>query len=139
MTILFTELDLLAAREFARRHLEASPLKHGRGTIFLHSEEVAGYFHGILAAIAYLHDVVEDSDVTLDVITDIFGPTIGKSVDALTRREGERYFDYIRRLMLDPHARAVKVIDILVKLDTSPDSLKKRYIKALRLLHGVEK
>ena len=46
----------------------------------------------VIEAIAWLHDLVEDSDVSLDAIAETFGARIAAGVDALTRREGEGYF-----------------------------------------------
>ena len=37
-----------------------------------------------MIAAAYLHDVVEDTDVTMDVITSLFGSIVAKYVDDLT-------------------------------------------------------
>jgi (p)ppGpp synthase/HD superfamily hydrolase len=38
-------------------------------------------------AVAVLHDVVEDTPVTLEKVRYVFGAEIGDAVDALTRRE----------------------------------------------------
>ena len=42
-----------------------------------------------------LHDVVEDSPVTIPQIRKWFGPVIADAVDAQTRRRGESYMDFI--------------------------------------------
>lgn len=66
----------------------------------------------LLYVISLLHDTVEDSpDVTLEIIKDIFGETIARSVDALTKREGESYLDAVLRAKGDYFASQVKWAD----------------------------
>ena len=88
--------------------------------------------------VAYLHDVVEDTAVTLDHLVDFgFDPAIIKSVDALTRRNGEEYFDYIERVKAnDRFAPLVKYHDLEANINrnTKP-SLIERNKKALDILH----
>lgn len=63
--------------------------------------------------VAVLHDVVEDTDVTLELLREIgFCDRIVTALDLLTRRPGETYEDYIHRLGDDPLAREVKFADI---------------------------
>ena len=63
--------------------------------------------------VALLHDVVEDTDLTLKTLKDHgFGLPILEAVDSLTRRPGEAYEDYIRRLASNPIAREVKLSDL---------------------------
>lgn len=48
--------------------------------------------------IAILHDVVEDSDWTLEDLQDVgFSDRVIRGVDGVTRREGEPYLDFIVR------------------------------------------
>lgn len=61
---------------------------------------------------ALLHDVVEDSSVTPDTLRNLFGDEVADAVEAMTHREGEDYFDYIRRLSQNPLARQVKLADL---------------------------
>ena len=96
------------------------------------------------AAVAYLHDVVEDTPCTLDHLVRLgFDESlIVRPVDILTRRDGETYFDYIRRIVKsgDTTALAVKRADLLDHLrDTAaiPDDLVKRYKKALAIIDGA--
>ena len=63
--------------------------------------------------VAWLHDVVEDSDVTLDMIRDRFGNDTAKAVDAITHREGESWADYLTRVKGNPIAKSVKVSDLI--------------------------
>jgi len=50
-------------------------------------------------AAAWLHDVPEDTDVTLkDIKQALFPVMVVELVEILTRRKGESYFDYIMRI-----------------------------------------
>lgn len=72
-----------------------------------------------LRAIAYLHDVVEDTDATIAEIRDRFGYSISDAVDKLTRRENESYEDYIERLSASHDARIVKIADLVDNMNLS--------------------
>lgn len=63
--------------------------------------------------IAVLHDVIEDSDWTLDDLREEgFSPTVIEGVDALTRKTGETYQAYIERLKRHPAVIPVKLGDL---------------------------
>jgi hypothetical protein len=70
--------------------------------------------HGIGAQIvAVLHDVVEDTWVTLPLLREMgFPPEVVEGVDALTRREGEDYFGYIERCSRNAIGAWVKLADL---------------------------
>ena len=90
---------------------------------------------------AILHDVVEDSAVTLDQLRrDGFPEPVIKTVDCLTRREGESYPDFITRASLDPIARKVKRADLLDNLDiTRINNLTDRDLTRLSKYHRALK
>ncbi|MEF2553183.1 HD domain-containing protein [Aurantimonas sp. A2-1-M11] len=80
-----------------------------------HPVRVCDAVHGREAKIvALLHDVVEDSDDwTLARLRDEgFSRQIVDAVDALTHREGEDYFDAVRRARANELARTVKLADL---------------------------
>lgn len=92
---------------------------------------------------AWLHDIVEDCDVSLEDIEAGFGPVIRRAVDAMTRREGEGYFSqYLPRLMQSPIAIVIKHADAshnLAKGHLLDDkeaalSLRGRYVKVISRL-----
>jgi len=96
----------------------------------------------IRATVALLHDLVEDTDLYLTQLASFgFSPAVIAAVDAITRRSGEAYADYIDRVALDPVARDVKLADLQDHLrpmtppfELSP-SLAERYRKAAARLH----
>lgn len=68
-----------------------------------------------LMAIAILHDSVEDSSgaITLDSLKNLgFSQRIIDGIDALTKRDGESYDDFIARCALNPDAKRIKMEDI---------------------------
>ena len=71
---------------------------------------------GMIAAM--LHDVVEDSSVTLaDLRAEGFSEEVIAAVDHLTRREGEAYEIFINRLRHNPLAVKVKLADLEDNMD----------------------
>jgi (p)ppGpp synthase/HD superfamily hydrolase len=69
---------------------------------------------------AVLHDVIEDSDVTLeDLRAEGVTEEILSALDCLTRREGESYEAFIDRIKPNPLARAVKFADLTDNLRLS--------------------
>lgn len=61
---------------------------------------------------AVLHDTVEDTSLTLELIKYHFGQEITDIVDALSRREEETYTQFIKRCVQNKKARAIKLADI---------------------------
>lgn len=74
-----------------------------------------------VVAIGWLHDVVEDTEVTLDHLRQRFGDRVADAVDCLTHRKGERNDDYHARVRTNPDAVLVKLADIAHNSD--PDRL----------------
>lgn len=69
---------------------------------------------------AVLHDVVEDSRVTLGELRRRgFPKRVVAAVDALTRRQGETYEAFIQRLKPNPLASKVKLADLKDNMDLS--------------------
>ncbi len=92
---------------------------------------------------AVLHDVVEDSDWTLEQLrSEGFSEAVGQAVDALTERKDESYEAFVQRAVGDPIARVVKIADIRDNMDLSriPNPTEKdherldKYRRALAIL-----
>ena len=95
--------------------------------------------------VAVLHDVIEDSDLTLDDLKHAgFSDLILAAVDCLTRREGEDYEPYVERASRTPLAKKVKIADLednmnlrrLHHLAEQDKARMERYQKAYRFLTG---
>lgn len=94
--------------------------------------------------VALLHDVVEDSNITIeDLRSKKFPLDVILAVSVLTREQGAPYFEYIEKVNKNELARKVKIADLkdnmdLSRLDKPTENDKKRvekYRRALHLLH----
>lgn len=104
-----------------------------------------------LTVVALLHDVVEDTSVTIDSIRTVAQAYYGlwltdeevRWIDAVSRRVGEKYADFIERTMQEPESRVVKFEDVADNLgreligEPLPASLVARYEKAYNRLKGL--
>ena len=95
--------------------------------------------------VALLHDVVEDTDYTLeDLAAEGFGKEILEAVALMTHEDDVPYLDYVAKLKNNPIARAVKLADLAHNSDLSrigevDDKTRERlekYKKAMELLEG---
>ncbi|QJD89172.1 HD domain-containing protein [Duganella dendranthematis] len=69
---------------------------------------------------AVLHDVVEDTDVTLDTLAaEGFAPEVIAAVAALTKRPNESRMQAAERAAANPIARVVKLSDNAENMDLS--------------------
>jgi (p)ppGpp synthase/HD superfamily hydrolase len=131
------------AAAFARDAHAGQVDKQGRDYYLSHLCPIAKSLapHGPLAmAAGYLHDVIEDTDVTADELTAEFGERVASAVIACTRIPGEPYSSLIGRAAADPLGRIVKLADNTLNLAGNDDlarvdpakaaSLRKRYEKA---------
>jgi (p)ppGpp synthase/HD superfamily hydrolase len=100
--------------------------------------------HAAARIAAVLHDLVEDTDWTLErLAAEGFSPDVLAAVDALTRRPDEPYADFITRAAAHPLARLVKRADLEDNMDLrrlaglSPQVHERldRYHQAWRLLN----
>ncbi|ABK44134.1 conserved hypothetical protein [Magnetococcus marinus MC-1] len=68
--------------------------------------------------VAVLHDVVEDTEVTLQFLGETgFSYDVLYAVELLTRKPSENYAEYLRRVMAHPIASAVKRADLEDNMD----------------------
>ena len=71
----------------------------------------------VTTCVALLHDVVEDTPITLDELEREFPPKVTESLRLLTHDPAVPYRDYIDALVVDPVARTVKRADLMHNLD----------------------
>ena len=103
--------------------------------------------HETYAIIAALHDVVEDSDWTLDDLrSEGFAEDIVEAVGVLTRSKRDTYLAYVERAAKHPLARWVKQADLMDNINEDrleklpePDRsrLRKKYSEALYLISAT--
>ena len=69
--------------------------------------------------VALLHDVVEDTQVTLDELKAVFPKEVTDAITLMTHNDDTDYFDYVRAIKGNPIARKVKLADIAHNSDQS--------------------
>jgi len=88
-------------------------------------------------SVAYMHDVCEDTTITLYDLAEEFPREIVDAVDAMTRRDNETYFEYLDRCIQNPIAIIVKEADIRDNLRTAKDTMVTRYKKSLEIIRSL--
>ena len=92
---------------------------------------------------ALLHDVVEDTDVTLEELADIFPKEVIDALALLTHAPGADYLEYVSALKDNPIAKAVKLADLTHNSDRTrlpegdPGALRRwdaKYARAFEIL-----
>ena len=92
---------------------------------------------------ALLHDVVEDTDYTLDDLADMgFSQTVINALSLLTHDPSVEYMDYVAEIKNNPIARAVKLADLkhnsdMTRFDTVTErdiNRNEKYKNAIRML-----
>lgn len=95
-----------------------------------------------LQSISFLHDVLEDSEVTEEELRELFSARVVDAVVAMTKMDGQSDHDYLKQVKTNEMALAVKLVDLednVSRLDQLTDSVTKvrlteKYQNALRLL-----
>ena len=96
---------------------------------------------------ALLHDVVEDTDYTLQDLREMgFSETVITALSLLTHTDGVDYMDYVRAIKGNPIAKAVKLADLrhnsdlsrLEQVDEKALERQKKYLNAIALLEETE-
>jgi (p)ppGpp synthase/HD superfamily hydrolase len=91
--------------------------------------------------VAVLHDVVEDSDISLEFLRKGgFSETVINAIDAVTKRDGESYEAFVRRAALNPIGRRVKLADLKDNSDLSRISnpIEKDYKRSEKYQRAIE-
>lgn len=96
--------------------------------------------------VALLHDVVEDTDYTLEDLRDEgFPPNVVEAVALLTHDKAVPYLEYIKAIKYNPLARRVKLADLrhnstLSRIDAADKKAMERiqkYAQAMRILEPM--
>ncbi|MBR4022183.1 MAG: GTP pyrophosphokinase [Ruminococcus sp.] len=69
--------------------------------------------------VALLHDVAEDTSVTLEDLAKEFPQEIIEALKLLTHEKGTDYFEYVRKIKDNPLAKKVKLADLEHNMDRS--------------------
>ncbi len=112
-----------------------------------HPRTVAGFLNTTEEKIVgFLHDVLEDTEVTEADLRPIFGDQITDALLLMTHDKSEPYFDYIQRISENPLARKAKLADLTHNMDLKRNKVvtekmlerNKKYHKAYDYLMEIE-
>lgn len=104
----------------------------------------------ITTCVALLHDVIEDTSVTIEELEQVFPSEVTEAVRLLTHEKDTEYLDYIGRIKDNPVACTVKLVDIAHNSDmtriTDPNKIpaekiihwKRKYTEAKRILEEYQ-
>ena len=111
-----------------------------------HPEKVASFVKtDEEKAVAYLHDVIEDTELTLEDLNKYdFSKEVLEAVDIITKKRGEDYQSYLNSVKKNKIARAVKLADLrhnsdltrLIKVTEKDIKRKEKYQKAIDFLNS---
>jgi (p)ppGpp synthase/HD superfamily hydrolase len=96
--------------------------------------------------VGLLHDILEDTDCTMDRVAREFHMSVASSVALLTKPKDESYSSYLKLVARDEMARAVKIADL--KDNMNPDRMSRlpvatqerllaKYKPALEMLEAI--
>lgn len=111
-----------------------------------HPEKVASFVKtDEEKAVAYLHDVIEDTELTLeDLYKYGFSEEVLKAVDVITKKKGQDYQTYLNFVKENKLARVVKLADLrhnsdltrLINITEKDIERKEKYQKAIDFLNS---
>lgn len=111
--------DQELALEIAQRAHKGQKDRGGRPYIN-HPLAVASMVEGEKEkVVALLHDVAEDTPVSLDSLRVLFGDEIADALTLVTHEDGTDYMEYVAGTKTNPIARAVKIADLTHNMDPS--------------------
>lgn len=82
-----------------------------------------------VTTVSWLHDTLEDTDVSFEVIMSLFGPVVARAVRELTAPKGETKEEEFRRLAkASPLAKHVKACDLAANMAACVADLHLEYL-----------
>lgn len=109
--MIYTNMTI-AAMKLAYRAHEGQTDRSGVPYIF-HPIHLAEQMEDeVSCTVALLHDVVEDTEVTLEDLKQIFPSEVTEAVSLLTHEKQDDYDAYVRALKKNPVAKKVKLADL---------------------------
>jgi (p)ppGpp synthase/HD superfamily hydrolase len=109
--MIYTEMTIKAMKVAYEAHL--GQLDYNDVPYIFHPYHLAEQMDDeVSCTVALLHDVIEDTELTLADLEQIFPAQVVEIVRLLTHDENIDYFDYIREIKTNPIATKVKLEDL---------------------------
>lgn len=127
----------VAAQRIATRAHNGQYRRNGKVPYIEHPKAVASRVDGTEAkAVAWLHDVLEDCDVSKEQLQSAgIPPQCIEAVELLSKTPDGDYDEYIERVAQNPLASKVKIADMISNLADHPTNEQlKKYAKGLTRL-----
>ena len=144
--MIYTKMTKLALRLCFDSHKEQND-KSGMPYVF-HPFHLAEQMQDEDSTIvALLHDVVEDTDMTIEGLRDMgFSERVCDAISLMTHKDGVPYMEYVASIKQNPIAKAVKLADLRHNSDmTRLDSItlidvarEEKYRRAIEILLSDE-
>ena len=107
------KLYLDRAIDLAKQHHEGQTDKAGKPYIEHPLRVMSQVESEEKKIVAVLHDIVEDTDISLDDLrSEGFSEEVVSAVECLTKQDGENYDSYIERISFNPLAVKIKLADL---------------------------
>ena len=90
----------------------------------------------VSCAVALLHDVVEDAEITISELERDFPKEVTDAVALLTRDKSMPYFDYVKNIKQNPIAVKVKLADLAHNMDPGRIPHDPEHAETVRSLRG---
>ena len=128
-----------AARLATLAH-EGQKDKAGKPYINHPTAVAAGVETPVEKAVAYMHDVLEDTTVSEADLRALFGDEITDALCLLNHKKSVDYFDYVRNLKSNPVSRAVKLSDLRhnMQIDRIPNPTEKDFVRIKKYEKAVQ-
>lgn len=128
-------MSYIQALELAKQKHKGQFRKDGKEYI-THPIAIASRFPKMeYKIVAILHDVIEDTDMTIEELRELFSDEICDAIESISKTKYESYLNYILRVKDNKIATAVKLEDLKHNLsDIWSGNLKEKYIMAQYIL-----
>ena len=109
--MIYTEMTIKAMKVAYEAH--AGQVDYNNVPYIFHPYHLAEQMEDeISCTVALLHDVVEDTTLTIEDLEQEFPKSVTEIIKLLTHDENVDYFDYVRRIKTNPIATKVKLEDL---------------------------
>ena len=126
-------VDIVQARNFAKKKHVGQLRKNGKTTTFSHLQDVVKNLKKMkvtdedVICAGWLHDTIEDTDTDYDMIKDRFGKRVADIVVSVTKDnrlpKKQREAKYAKDLRTsNSKAKIVKIADILANVNDAPNA-----------------